>query len=69
MRHAISISLTGNWSPSDFPDGDSFQPYSKTGFSINRDMLIVLESPDLVKEFQEVYNGDWAAGTEWKPKT
>ena len=59
---------TGNWSPSDFPSGTSYRPYSDTQQSVNRDLLVVLSSPDIVNAFQTVYNEDWAVGTEWEPK-
>jgi phosphatidylserine/phosphatidylglycerophosphate/cardiolipin synthase-like enzyme len=59
---------TGNWSPGDFPTGNSWEPHRKSGHSVNRDLEIVLEHPDLVDYFFQVYNADWAMGTEWQPK-
>jgi hypothetical protein len=60
---------TGNWSPSDFPTGTSWKPYSESQESVNRDLEIVLEQADLVDYFYTVYNADWAMGKEWKPKS
>lgn len=60
---------TGNWSPSDFPNGTSWQPYKESGESINRDLEIVLEKEELADYFAEVYNADWAMGKEWTPKS
>ena len=65
----ILLHFAGNWSPSDFPDGTSWQPYKKSHTSVNRDLEIVMEQADLVAYFAEVYNGDWVRGEEWKPKT
>lgn len=58
---------TGNWSPSDFPVGTLFPPYKKSSVSTFRDMLVVMESPDIVRAFQNVFDGDWAIGTDWVP--
>ena len=59
---------TGNWSPSDFPEGDSFPPYKEAGHSVNRDMLVVMKSPDIVDKFNKVFSEDWLVGTPWQPK-
>lgn len=58
---------TGNWSPDDFPVGTFFPPYKKSSVSTFRDMLVVVESPDIVHAFQNVFDGDWAIGTDWVP--
>lgn len=58
----------GNWSPSDFPSGTSYPPRSSTKLAVNRDMLVSMEGEDIVNAFTDVFNGDWAVGTTWKPK-
>lgn len=63
------VSYTGNWSPSDYPNGTSWQPYKESGASINRDLEIVMENEEMAAYFLEVYNADWAMGKEWKPKS
>ena len=63
------ILFPGNWSPSDFPKGSSFYPYSQTGQSVNRDLLVVMESPGVVDMFETVFNSDWSIGSDWVPKT
>ena len=65
----IIVSYTGNWSPSDYPNGTSWQPYKESGASINRDLEIVMENEEMAAYFLEVYNADWAMGKEWKPKS
>ena len=65
---ATSLWCLGNWSPSDFPNGTSWQPRKHSHFSINRDLEIVMEQADLVAYFAEVYNADWAMGKEWHPR-
>jgi hypothetical protein len=59
----------GNWSPSDFPTGTSWKPYSESGESVNRDLQIVLEQQDMVDYFFRVYDADWALGKAWEPKS
>jgi phosphatidylserine/phosphatidylglycerophosphate/cardiolipin synthase-like enzyme len=59
---------TGNWSPSDFPEGSTFPPYKTSKASVNRDMLVVMESPKIVEIFSQVFQNDWIAGTPWQPK-
>lgn len=58
----------GNWSPSDFPTGTEFPPYKVSNHSVNRDMLVAMESTQLVKVFQEVFTNDWNIGYPWQPK-
>ena len=65
-EHPIS---PGNWSPSDFPTGTSWKPYSQSGESVNRDLEIVLEQQDMVDYFYRVYDADWALGKPWEPKS
>ena len=59
---------TGNWSPSDFPEGSTFSSYEKTHESINRDLLVVMSGDSVVEAFQTVFENDWKSGTDWKPK-
>ena len=66
--HPASLSFAGNWSPTDYPDGTSWEPYSKSHTSTNRDLHIVLEQPDLVAYFLKVYQEDWKLGKAWYPK-
>jgi len=65
---AFSPNPAGNWSPSDFPPGTTYDPYPDTHQSINRDLLVVMNNPDIVKTFQAVFDNDWATGKEWVPK-
>jgi phosphatidylserine/phosphatidylglycerophosphate/cardiolipin synthase-like enzyme len=58
---------TGNWSPGDYPPGQSWEPRRKSGHSVNRDLEIVLEQERLVAYFSRVYNADWAMGEQWEP--
>ncbi len=57
---------TGNWSPSDFPNGTVFHPHAQQ--NVNRDLLVTMEGPDIVTAFQTVFNNDWATGSDWEPK-
>ncbi len=58
---------TGNWSPSDFPSGAEVYP-PNAPHSVNRDLLVAMESEDIVNAFYTVFQNDWATGTEWEPK-
>lgn len=64
----VYIYTTGNWSPSDFPPGTSWEPFDKLRHSINRDLEIVMDDVKMANYFSSVYNADWAMGTEWVPK-
>ena len=67
--NAIHISLPlslGNWSPSDFPEGDS---WSTSGANVNRDLLVVMTDPNVVGDFLDVFNNDWQTGRPWEPKS
>ena len=82
MNHTITIRVyttttssdchnyrfTGNWSPSDFPNGTSWEPYKESNTSVNRDLEIVLEDAGVADYFATVYNADWALGKSWKPR-
>ena len=57
----------GNWSPDDVPDASTFPPYRQSGTSVFRDMLVAVESPGVVSTFQNLFDGDWAIGTDWAP--
>ena len=61
-----TILFAGNWSPSDFPNGTSWEPHKQ---SINRDLLVVMESASVVDYFDKVFYADWTAGQEWTPST
>ena len=68
--HDVSLigMMAGNWSPSDFPTGSSFPPYGPSGWqSVNRDLLVVMESPWVVDTFYGVFTEDWKRGVEWQP--
>ncbi len=67
-NYHLFIILAGNWSPSDFPEGSTFAPYSKSGHSVNRDMLVVMKNPTIVNQFSQVFREDWSIGSPWKPK-
>eukprot|EP00731_Ephydatia_muelleri_P006972 Em0003g1220a len=56
---------TGNWSPDDVPDASIFPPYADSGTSVFRDMFVAVENPGVVRAFQDVFNNDWAIGTDW----
>ena len=59
---------TGNWSPSDFPTGDSFPPYPSSSWQdTNRDSLVTMEDKGLVQEFLNVFINDGANGNKWNP--
>ena len=58
----------GNWSPSDFPEGTTFAPRSKTNQNVNRDILVSMTGDDIVEAFQTVFDNDWKTGTDWYPK-
>ena len=68
ITHTYTLIDTGNWSPSDFPEGDSFRPHSETNQSVNRDMLVVMKSPGITDKFNQVFSEDWMIGTPWQPK-
>jgi len=63
---------TGNWSPSDYPEGeDTFVPYSKgaSGWRVsNRDYTVEITSPSAVSVFQGLLDKDYAAGSDFNPK-
>lgn len=59
---------SGNFSPSDYPDGTSFPPYGQFGWQdVNRDSNVIIESLDLVRQFRAVRDADWASGSDWSP--
>lgn len=59
---------SGNFSPSDYPEGSSFPPYGQSGWQdVNRDANVIIESLDLIKQFRAVRDADWAAGSDWSP--
>jgi phosphatidylserine/phosphatidylglycerophosphate/cardiolipin synthase-like enzyme len=63
----VSVS-TGNFSPSDYPQGASFPPYGQSGWQpVNRDYSLVFTQPDIVETFQTVLEQDWQRGSDWKP--
>ena len=61
--------FAGNWSPSDFPTGDTFPPYAKAQHSVNRDMLVAMKGAWVVDDFNKVFTEDWWIGSEWRPKS
>ena len=68
ILHQFSFNCSikiGNWSPSDFPKGKAFKPYSKSRSSVNRDMLIVMKHPQIVSQFSNVFDEDWSRGMSW----
>ena len=68
MPVIMFIVTLGNWSPSDFATGDSFPPYGHVNWhSVNRDLLVVMESPLVVDTFYGVFTGDWQQGDDWVP--
>jgi len=59
---------TGNWSPSDYPQGSTFVTYAEDKAkwrSTNRDYTLMVESPDLVKVYQSVIDTDFKAGSDF----
>ena len=64
----IYLILIGNWSPDDVPNASTFPPYNESGTSVFRDMLVAVESPGVIQAFQNVFDGDWAIGTDWIPR-
>merc|ERR1711990_428263 len=60
---------TGNWSPSDYPGPPgTFVPYAEDKSkwrSTNRDYTLMVESPDLVKTFQNLLSTDYEAGSDF----
>ena len=68
VKLVFNTFFPGNWSPSDFPTGTDFPPYKKSRHSVNRDMLVVMQSPDIVSTFMEVFTNDWYIGSPWLPK-
>ena len=66
-KGVLSI-YAGNWSPSDFPSGSTFTPYSHSKLSVNRDLLVSMEGEDIVGAFKTVFDHDWLSGTDWAPK-
>ena len=65
----IIVIVIANNSPSDFPEGSTFPPYSKSKSSVNRDMLVVMKSSKIVDIFEDVFTHDWSVGVPWEPKT
>lgn len=64
----VTTNFSGNWSPSDFPEGSTFVAYSKSKHSVNRDILVSMEGSEIVGAFQEVFDNDWDSGSDWIPK-
>ena len=59
---------SGNFSPTDYPEGSSFPPFGQSGWqSVNRDSNVLIENLDLVRQFTNVMDADWASGTDWSP--
>ena len=61
----MKFCFAGNWSPDDVPDASIFPPYADSGTSVFRDMFVAVENPGVVRAFQDVFNNDWAIGTDW----
>ena len=67
-----SIELgTGNWSPSDYPgNNNSFPPYTSPSWrDTNRDFTVQVMDPAIVGVFQQVFDNDFASGSNWEPST
>jgi len=62
---------TGNWSPTDYPEGGNvFPPYGQQGWrNSNRDYTIKITNPDIVNIFQTVLDEDYSRGVAWQPST
>jgi phosphatidylserine/phosphatidylglycerophosphate/cardiolipin synthase-like enzyme len=62
---------TGNWSPSDYPEGgDLFVPYNTAGWRVsNRDYTTEITSAGSVDVFQGVFDKDYTAGSDFSPST
>ena len=53
--------ITGNWNPSDFPAEYDDKPVPANKYPkhyVNRDMLIIMRSPDIVKYFKNIFITD-----------
>lgn len=59
-----NIQVTGAHA-SDFPTGDTFEPYDQSQVKANRDMLIVMKSPEIVAVYSELFSEDWNSGFPW----
>ena len=55
--------LSGNWDTTDFASGMSFPP--EKSHKANRDMLVVMQSPDIVQHFMKVFQHDFDEGNPW----
>ncbi len=68
---------TGNWSPSDYPEGDAgtghdntYPPYgSPNWWKANRDFTVYTDSAPAVASFSALFDGDWSAPATypWDP--
>eukprot|EP00003_Mantamonas_plastica_P011882 TRINITY_DN2187_c0_g2_i4.p1 TRINITY_DN2187_c0_g2~~TRINITY_DN2187_c0_g2_i4.p1 ORF type:complete len:283 (-),score=80.15 TRINITY_DN2187_c0_g2_i4:29-823(-) len=61
---------TGNWSPTDFPNGttNSYPPYGSQGWRrTNRDINFMTTNADVVTQFQTVLDQDYQRGEDWHP--
>ncbi|KAJ3445789.1 cardiolipin hydrolase [Anaeramoeba flamelloides] len=62
---------TGNWSPTDYPDGSdvfpSYQADSSKWRKTNRDYTISLTNKDVVSIFQKVLDEDFERGSQYVP--
>jgi phosphatidylserine/phosphatidylglycerophosphate/cardiolipin synthase-like enzyme len=59
---------SGNLSPTDYPDGNSFPPYGQSGWQdCNRDHNLLMQDPSIVAQFQKVLDEDYQRGTTWTP--
>eukprot|EP01027_Heterolobosea_sp_BB2_P012678 GEZU01018347.1.p1 GENE.GEZU01018347.1~~GEZU01018347.1.p1 ORF type:complete len:132 (-),score=35.43 GEZU01018347.1:50-445(-) len=61
---------TGNWSPTDVPDGSSdlYPPYGSSGWrQTNRDYTLAVTSKDVVRVFETVFFLDYNQGFDYYP--
>lgn len=59
---------TGNWSPSDYPEGTVFPPHGQMGWQkVNRDYTMRMWGQPVVSQFQNVMDQDQERGSTWAP--
>lgn len=59
---------TGNWSPSDYPEGTSFPPYGSSGWQdVNRDYTVKGTNAEMAGLLRSVLNEDYSRGSAWYP--
>jgi hypothetical protein len=68
LPSTIMYMSTGNWGATDYPDGNTFPPYSQPNWAPeNRDYTFVTTDQAVMTIFYNVLQGDLGVSSPWKP--